>query len=311
MSHKLISYLKLIAVVILWSSIYHVAKYLVRVADVSTIAFIRFFIASIGLLYWYHKNTGSIVDGYAKYLKNWKLIFLVGFFGIFLYTLSFFSAEKYISAEEVAILYAFAPAITSILSYFMLKQKLNLMGWIGILIALCGAIAVLSLSSNSCGKVFCVGLFGELSIGQIFALAAAFCLAMYNILSKKAAMRGIDAKTINTFSTVSVTFLLFINFILFHHSHLVTTLDKPFLFWVSIFYVAIFGTVVAYQWYMDAIQHIEVGRVAVFQNGVPFCTVLMGIFINGDTLTFKEIIAGGVIVLGVLIANFSKNKSIV
>lgn len=309
MSVKLLSYLKLIGVVLLWSSIYHVAKYMIHLADVPTIAFIRFFITSVGLLFWYYKHTGSICDGLSKYLKNWKLIFLIGFFGIFLYTLSFFGAEKYISAEEIAILYAFTPVITSLISHFFLKQRINKVGWVGVFVALCGAIAVLSLSSASCGKVFCLGLFSDLSIGQVLGLFAAISLAIYNVLSKKAAMHGIDSKTINTFSTVSVTFLLFINFMIFHHSNIIVTLDKPFLFWISISYVAIFGTVFAYQWYMDAMQHIDVGRVTVFQNAVPFCTVLMGIFINGGTLTFKEIVAGFVIVIGVLIANFSKNKN--
>lgn len=308
MSHKLISYLKLIAVVILWSSIYHVAKYLVRVADVSTIAFIRFFITSIALLFWYYKHTGNVWGNFILQIKNWKLIFFVGFFGIFLYTLSFFSAEKYISAEEIAMLFAFSPVITSILSYFILKQKITLLEWMGIIIALCGAVSLLGLSSSRCGKAFCPDLFSSLSIGQILALATAISMAMYNILIKKASMSGIDSRTINTFSTVSVTVLLFINFMIFHHNDTFQTLDKPFLFWVAIFYVAIFGTVVAYQWYMDAIQYIEVGRVSVFQNAVPFCTVLMGIFINGTTLNLKEIIAGVVIVLGVLITNFSKNK---
>ena len=74
-------------------------------------------------------------------------------------------------------------------------------------------------------------------------------------------------------------------------------------------YVSIFGTEIGYQWYMDAIQQIEVSKVTVFQNAVPFCTVLLGILINGKTISGQEVLAGLAIVIGVLITNFSKVKT--
>ena len=309
MGIKTISYLKLIAVVILWSSIYHIAKYLVKTSDVSTIAFVRFFITSITLLILYHKRTGDIYGNLRKILHNWVIIFLIGFFGIFIYTLSFFSAEKYIPAEEIAIIYASAPAITTILGCFMLKQKINFLGWIGLIIALMGTIAVLSLASNNCGTVFCFAVFKHASVGQILALIAAISLSFYNILSKKATMQKMDSKTINTFSTSAITVILFINFLAFHPGNIMQALDQPYYFWIAIMYVSIFGTVIGYQWYMDAIQQIEVSKVTVFQNAVPFCTVLLGILINGKTISGQEVLAGLAIVIGVLITNFSKVKT--
>lgn len=303
------SYIKLAIAIVLWSSIYHVAKYLVVIADVTVIAFFRFFITSICLLIWYQCKNGNIINNVKALLSDFWLIFFIGFFGIFVYTLSFFFAEKFISAEEVVILFALSPVVSAILSFIFLKDKISLMGWFGIVVALMGTIAVLSLSSNKCGKLFCITLFEKLSPGQIFALLACFSLSIYSILSKKAALRKINSITINTFSTVLVTVLLFINFMVFNWNHIFTVLDKPFLFWLALFYTAIFGTVIPYQFYIDAIHDIEVSKVTVFQNALPPCTILTGFFIHGNKLTGVELLAGIVIILGVIITNMSRVKA--
>lgn len=306
MTLKQSSYIKLIIAVILWSSIYHVAKYLVIAADIPSITFFRFFITSVALLIWYSKKHGNIIGNIKSLKQHFILIFFIGFFGIFVYTLSFFFAEKFISAEEVVILFALTPILTSILSLIFLKEKINCIGWLGILIALAGAIAVLSLSSKECGKIFCLALVSKLSIGQLLALLACFSMAVYSILSKKAVQRKIDSRAINTFSTVLISILLFANFMFFNGSHLLMEFDKPVLFWVAIFYTAIFGTVIPYQFYIDAIQNIEVSKVTIFQNAIPPCTILMGAFIHQEKLTWMEIAAGIIIITGVIITNFSK-----
>lgn len=304
------SYIKLTIAIVLWSSIYHVAKYLVVIADVTVIAFFRFFITSICLLIWYQCKNGNIISNVKSSISDFWLIFFIGFFGVFVYTLSFFFAEKFISAEEVVILFALSPIVSAVLSFILLKDKISFMGWVGIVVALIGAIAVLSLSSNKCGKLFCGTLFEKLSIGQMLALLACFSISIYAILSKKAALKKINSRTINTFSTILVTILLFVNFMIFNWGHIFTAFDKPLLFWLALFYTAIFGTVIPYQFYMDAIQDIEVSKVTVFQNALPPCTILMGVFIHGNKLTGVELLAGLVILLGVIITNMSRVKTV-
>ena len=55
-NNKIIAYVKLICVILIWGGVYHVAKFLVSDTDIFTIAFIRFFIASFVSLLLYYKK---------------------------------------------------------------------------------------------------------------------------------------------------------------------------------------------------------------------------------------------------------------
>jgi drug/metabolite transporter (DMT)-like permease len=304
-SDKSLAYLRLTAVIVIWGSIFHVAKYLVSDTDIFSVAFIRFFISSIVLLLiFYGKNRHLRI-----FSLNHNLILLVltGIFGGFGYTSLFFLAETLISANQVAILFSLAPCLTVLFSRIYLKQTTPVLAYLGILVALCGTIAVISHGEQpSCPVGFSSwNLLHRLSLGQIAALGTACFMAIYNVLTRKLAMRGVDTLTITTVSTVVGTCLLFINFVLFA-APAVHLVSKSITFWLAMLYTAVMATALCYKWYSDAISKIGVSQAAVFLNGIPLAAVLIGIPL-GDSLTLWVALAGLVIVLGVIITNYSIN----
>ncbi|MDE4969662.1 EamA family transporter, partial [Francisella tularensis] len=66
-------------------------------------------------------------------LKQWAYVIAVGFFGVFLYNIKFLWAEKLISGNIVAIIYAFTHCLITILSSYIFNLKLNQQAKIGIL----------------------------------------------------------------------------------------------------------------------------------------------------------------------------------
>ncbi len=303
---KLKAYIKLVSVILLWGGVYHVAKYLVSDTDIWTVAFIRFFSAAIVLLCIYYKRHRRILI--VRPRNHWLMLFWIGLIGVFGYTTLFFAAESLIPANNVAILYAFTPCITVLLSRFFLKQRISTLAYVGIIIALLGTIVVISLSESSCnGKIICTGLVKNLSLGQILAVLAAICMCLYNILNKKAVAMNLDPMTITTFSSVFGAILLFFTFWAFGApAH--TLLHKGFAFWIAMFYTSIFATVISYKWYSEAIRYIGIGQTAVFLNGVPLSTVLIGVVLLGQSVSLGVIIAAIVIISGVLITNYAVNK---
>ena len=300
------AYLKLISVILLWGGVYHVAKFLVSDTDIWTVAFLRFSSAGVVLLIMYRSRHRRIIVH--RPTRHWRMLFLIGLIGIFGYTTLFFAAESLIPANNVAILYAFTPCITAILSKFFLKQQIPKFAYVGIIVALLGTIVVISLSEISCnGELICTGLVQHLSLGQILAILASICMCIYNILNKKAAMMNLDPMTITTFSAVFGAILLFFAFWAFGApAH--NLLHKSFTFWLAMFYTSIFATVISYKWYSEAIKYIGIGQTAVFLNGVPLSTVLIGVILLGQSINPKIAIAGLVIILGVLITNYAVNK---
>lgn len=304
--NKLHGYLKLFGVIVIWGGVYHVAKFLVQDTDVYTVAFIRFISAAIVLLMLYYKKHKYI--SIVRPRNQWWLLFWIGFVGIFLYNILFFTAETLIPANNVAILYAVTPCIIVLLSTIFLKNKVSMLGYLGIAIALFGTIGVISLSESSCaGKFLCSSLLTHLSLGQIIAFLASVSMAIYSILNKKAAHMNLDSLCITTFSTVFGAICLFITYLIFGEpAH--NLLHKPLTFWLAMFYISIFATVIGYKWYSDAINNLGVGQTAVFLNGVPLCAVLIGVVFLGQSLSAGMMVFGLVVISGVLITNYAGNK---
>jgi drug/metabolite transporter (DMT)-like permease len=304
-NNKIIAYVKLICVILIWGGVYHVAKFLVSDTDIFTIAFIRFLIAATVLLCIYYKNRPMVIN---RDYRHWVILFWIGAIGIVGYTIVFFAAEALIDANDVAILYAFTPCLTVLLGHIFLKQKVKRLAYLGVIIAFLGTIAVISLTATKCnGKLICTDLVKNLSLGQVFAVLAAVFMSIYNILNKKAATIGLNPLTITTFGSLFGAVLLFIPF-LFLGEGVHQIFHKSWMFWLATVYVSIFATVLSYKWYSDSIHYLGVGQTAVFLNMLPLAAVLIGVVLLGKSISIGVLCAGLVIISGVLITNYSVNK---
>ena len=297
-------YIKLIIVTLIWGGNYHVVKYLVSEADIFTVGFLRFIISSSLLLFFYfRKNRRAGLQN--KLEQHWKILFAIGLIGVFLYNMLFFGASQLISANRVAIFYAFTPAITVLLGVIFLRQYVNFWGYLGIFVALLGTVGVIIVSINGVNVSGATNSITQLLLGQILAILAALAMAIYNILNQKALQHGLDSLTITTFGAVFATLFLFVAFLIFGKTGLSGLANKTWLFWVAMIYLSVFATVLCYKWYSDSIYEIGVGKAVVFQNGVPLSAVLIGILLLGEQMLFGVLISGVIIIIGVLITNLT------
>jgi drug/metabolite transporter (DMT)-like permease len=303
---KTIGYLKLLIVVSIWGGTYHVAKYMIEYADIFTVSYLRFLVAStILVIMLYRKNGWAGFTSKPKH--HWFLLFMVGFVGIFLYNMGFLGAETLISPNTVATIFAFTPCLAVLLSVIFLKQKLNLLGYFGIIIALAGVLAIIKFTGGDCGKVFCSDGI-EVTLGEWLALLSAFSMAVYNILNKLAAKQDMNPLTVTTFGAVFGTICLGIAFLIYG-KNLNYLYNVPWLFWLALIYLSVFATVICYKWYSEAIHEIGVAKTVVFQSGVPVAAIFIGITFAGDTLSNGVFVAGVVVIFGVLTTNMALNKN--
>ena len=231
--------------------------------------------------------------------------------GIFLYHILFLKAEALISANNVAILYAVTPCFIVLLGVIFLKNSLGALGYLGVILALLGTVGVVGLSDPSCnGRYLCHNLLTNLSLGQVIGLGASLAMAVYSVLNKKATHMNLDPLVISTFSILFGTICLSVTFFIFG-DRLVLLLNKPWIFWCAMFYLSIFGTVLSYKWYIDAIHFFGVGKAGVFLNGVPLSAILIGVLVLGQPLSIGMTAFGLIVIIGVIITNYSNhNKSI-
>jgi drug/metabolite transporter (DMT)-like permease len=79
---------------------------------------------------------------------------------------------------------------------------------------------------------------------------------------------------------------------------------------LSIIYLAVFGTVIAFTVYYWLIQKISVVLVSLSSFITPIIAVLLGWLILDEKLSFQTLIGSGMVLIGILFANFTSLKNI-
>lgn len=300
-------YIKLILVIAIWASLYHVAKIATKETGPVTIAFIRYVITAAIFIFIHKFKTGNFIPKLDK--SQWLCILALGLVGICLYNLLFFSAESLISGNLVAIMYAFAPCITTVISSYIFKARLNFLSKVGILIALLGSIGVINYATPECGKFFCSNIFMHIGRGEVLGMLATITFACYSVISKYTSQKNVPSITMNTYAAIIGTITL--GLFAFLDGDLTTIHELSLSFWFSVLYMSIIATVIAYLWYTDAIIQLGVFRTVVFQNTIPLQAVIIGYVFFGARIGMNELLCGVIVLIGVYITNYAlalKNK---
>lgn len=125
-----------------------------------TFAGIRFFLAGVILLLFSFK--------YIKmFIKNFKILFIIGFFQIFIGYAVFYTALKYIDATVSSIIVGGSPVTTALVSHIVLRDdKLNknkmislILGFLGIVVVVIGTASKGSDTSSASIIIMIISVF--------------------------------------------------------------------------------------------------------------------------------------------------------
>jgi drug/metabolite transporter (DMT)-like permease len=294
------AYTKLSLSMLAWAGVYHSAHFLVSSdVDIYTVACVRYFLASIILLIVLQYKQGYIITR-EQFKQNWAILINIGFIGIGIYNLVFLNAEKHLPAKMVALIFSITPCLTALLSSLYFKTKLSVVAYIGMIVALIGAVGVINYSNVECGKYWC-NLFNNLSVGEISSIALCFAAASFNILNRIATQKHINSLQITTFAAVFGCITLFIAMIIYGHPATIT--HQSFGFWLAMAYTVIIASVLAYFWYSEAIRELGVPKTVIFVNAIPILTVIMDMIFYHHPVNVTVLVCGGIIISGVIITN--------
>ena len=302
MNYSIKAYSKILLALVFWASVYHIAPLPLSYVDIYLVGLIRYVFASIIFLAIHYYFVGCLLP--KLNIWQWLHIIAVGFFGVFLYNIAFLWAEKLISGNIVAIIYAFSPCLITIVSSIVFKMKVNTQAKTGILVALLGTLGVVLFSSGGDVAQCLNGI--HMNFGEVLSVLAVLCFAAYAILGKCCVREGIHMITINTYGAIvgMIMFAIVSGF----KSDFSTLANTDFEFWASMLYISTFATVIAYVWYLGALEEIGVYKTAVFQNMLPFLVIIIGFTFYGETISILSLLFGGVVFLGVYITNVAVNK---
>jgi drug/metabolite transporter (DMT)-like permease len=286
--------LKLVIVAALWGGTFIAGRILAQSLPLMTAAFGRFFVASILLVIVVVKMEGKLPRLNREQIL---LTAVLGLTGIFLYNVCFFGALARVPAGRTSLFVSLTPIVTAILAGLIFSERLGVRSWMGIVLALLGAIVVITRGDLIAGIA---DISQSLGLGELMMLGAVFSWATYTLISRK---------VLETLSPiVATTYGALWGFVFLSIGAVGEFKDIDWMLldwrvWTSVFYLGAFGTVLAFIWYYQGIQTVGPSRTAIFTNLVPAFGVLFSAAMLSEPILISMVVGGLIAVLGVSLVN--------
>jgi len=288
-------YIKLLFTTLFWGGAFVAGKVVSQNVGPFSIAFQRFAIASVLLILLTWK-----IEGKLPALKKFQIlpVILLGMTGIFTYNVLFFKGLKIIEASRASLIIATCPIFITIFSAIFLKEKINLIKALGIIISICGAIVVISKGNIS--RIFETGL----GRGELYIFCCVLTWVAYSLIGKTV-MRNLSPLASVSYSAIVGAAALFIPACF--EGLLRNIGNQSMLDWSCICYMGIFATVIGFVWYYQGVQRLGPTKTGLFINFVPVFAILCAFIILHEPITISLVVGTALVISGVYLTNRTTN----
>ncbi len=289
---------KLTLVMLIWAFSWVVLKFTLREVPPFSLAFLRFLIASpvIFLL-------TLITRGRKKLKICWREIptyLVLGVTGVGALHAVEFIGLKYTSPINASLLVNLSVIFIALFAFLFLRENLGKKGWLGIGISFLGVFLLVSK-----GAIFT--FMGEETFrGDLLFIASSFFWTIYTLLGKKFLEKK-DILVVITYAFIFGTLSL-VPFALYENTFSLISEISVFS-WLSIIYLAIFCSIIAYMFWFQTIKEEGASKVAAFLYLIPLLTAIFSTILLKEGLTLFIFFGGALIIYGVYLTESSKNAS--
>ncbi len=291
MKSKLFPMLEAIFTVIVWGASFIATKVALKDVSPITVVWVRF---SMGVVI-----LGLVVAArrqFALPAKNeWLYFALLGFLGITFHQWLQSNALKTSEASTTAWIVATTPVFMALLGWIVLKEGLPWLKIGGILLAALGVLLVVT-----DGDLLSIarGSFG--AVGDILVLISSVNWAVFSVLSR----RGLKSHPATRMMFFVMTFGWLFSSVLFFSGPGFSEIPKLTTDgWLSIGFLGIFCSGLAYIAWYDALQALSTAQTGVFLYIEPLVAVVVAAIILDEPITWSSLLGGGIILFGVWLVN--------
>ena len=224
--------------------------------------------------------------------KDYFVLFLIAFFGTFLYRILFFYGLKYTSASEAGIISSTLPAVFGITSFILLKEKVQSNQIKAIILSVIGILLINSNTDIALTELF-TKIFGNFLIFLSVIMGALFSV-LSKFLSKKVTPMIISS--VSTFFSTLLLLPLFVydgfyfNFSLLNFTGL-----------MLILYYGIFVSVISFLLWFGGLTVVSMSTAGVLTSLIPITGIFLSFIILKETLNLYQIIGVIFIIISIFI----------
>jgi drug/metabolite transporter (DMT)-like permease len=287
-------YLTLAAVTMIWGGTFVAGRFLAGSLSPLFAASLRFLLASAALLgfLWLAR-----VPLARPTPRQWLQLTLLGFFGIFFYNLCFFYGLHYINASRASLIVALNPAVIGLASWLLFKERLSRLKVGGIALCMAGASLVI-VSRNP----QLLAATADAWMGDLLILGCVLGWGVYSLFSRGLNQALGPVQTV-TYSILIGTLMLWTLAALRGELSWTALSGLGTPQWLSLLYLGVLGSALAYIGYYDGIRKIGATRSGVFIALNPLTAVILGALLLGEQLTLAMCLGGALILWGIYLCN--------
>lgn len=200
-----------------------------------------------------------------------------------------FQAYKYTTVSKATLCYYFAPVIVMFLSPFILKEKLNTVKIMCIIVAMAGMFLIVGAGSSAAENNQLLGIIYGLAAAALYASVIIINKFIKNLSGMESGMIQLTAAAVVLLPYVFVT-------------EKVSLSQLGFKSIVLLLAVGIIHTGIAYLLYFSAILKLKGQTIAIFSYIDPISAIVMSSIFLGERMTFIQVL-GGILILGTTFIN--------
>jgi drug/metabolite transporter (DMT)-like permease len=283
------TYAKLVVVPAIWGGTFIAGRVLALALPAAVGSLLRYAVAVGALLL-----AARLLEGGLPRLTRRQALgtLLLGATGIFAYNLFFLGALARLPASRTSLIIALNPVVTIAVASLLMGEHMNARRWLGVAIALAGVWIVVS-RGDVWGSVD-----GAVGAGELLMFGGVCSWAAYTLIGRRV-LTGLTPLAATTYAALWGTAMLALA-----ASRDLTRLQAsdftlPVL--LSVLYLGVLGTSVAFVWYYQAVQRLGAARTVIFNNLVPVFGASFGVLLLGEPLLPSMLLGGLVAIAGVML----------
>jgi drug/metabolite transporter (DMT)-like permease len=285
------TYAKLVAVPAIWGGTFIAGRILALAVPAAVGALLRYVVAVVALL-----AAAKWLEGGLPRLTRRQVLgtVLLGLTGILAYNLFFLGALAQLPASRTSLIIALNPVVTISAASVLLGERMNARRWFGVAVALVGVWIVVS-RGDVLGSVF-----QAVGVGELLMFGGVCSWAAYTLIGRRV-LEGLTPLAATTYASLWGTAMLAVaagpDLLELRTADLTASVV------LSVLYLGVLGTSVAFVWYYQAVQRLGAARTVIFNNLVPVFGASFGVLLLGEPLLPSMLVGGAIAVAGVMLVS--------
>lgn len=287
-NRKSIRYLLILLAIIFWGTSFVATKTVLHEIKPVTIIILRLILASalLTIIALSTKRTFSIN------LKSHVWIFILALVAVFHLWIQV-TGLQFTTASNTGWIIGTAPLFMALLGFIFYKERIILVQFAGILVAIFGLLLLIGK-----GDISNIGLIENK--GDLLVLGSAFTWGVYSIINKKISLSYSPLMTILYLFLMMAVIIIPFNL---NKETINSVINLSMISWMWIFFLGIFCSGIAYVIWAQALRDMESAKVGAFLYFEPLVTVIAAWFFLSEEITLLMIFSGLLITAGVFIVN--------